>query len=68
LLSGQEFTLRRVGRFTQSMAVLAWGLGTVHAGWSPWDGPLLSLTGVIFLAIALEIWRIGVYHYRSTGS
>jgi len=29
---------------------------------------ILPLTGVIFLLISLQIWKIGVRHYSSTGS
>jgi len=33
--------------------------------WLGWAGPLV---GVIFLLIALQIWKLGVRHYTSTGS
>jgi ABC-2 type transport system permease protein len=33
--------------------------------WFQWVSPL---TGVLFLVISLLVWRIGVRHYRSTGS
>ncbi len=33
--------------------------------WFRWTAPLI---GVAFLLIALQAWRIGVRHYRSTGS
>lgn len=29
---------------------------------------LSPLTGVVFLLVALQIWKVGVRHYRSTGS
>ena len=29
---------------------------------------LSPLVGVGFLAVALQVWRVGVRHYRSTGS
>lgn len=29
---------------------------------------LAPLTGVVFLLVALQIWKVGVRHYRSTGS
>jgi len=38
-------------------------LGT--PAWLQWGSPLV---GLIFLVISLRIWRIGVRHYRSTGS
>ncbi|MFC1736451.1 ABC transporter permease [Candidatus Hydrogenedentota bacterium] len=34
-------------------------------GWVPWLSPLL---GVAFLVVSLQIWKVGVRHYRSTGS
>jgi len=44
-------------------------LGHVDAlgapSWFQWLSPLV---GVGFLALALQIWRLGVRHYRSTGS
>jgi len=33
--------------------------------WFRWSAPLI---GMLFLAAALQVWRIGVRHYRSTGS
>jgi ABC-2 type transport system permease protein len=159
-LIGQEFTLRRFGRFSQGAAVLVWGLQAAKAAWSIENALLLGFTilggvclftglvmlqatsafwttetlevwnaftyggvfmsqypvtiyrswfrrfftcviplacvsyfplieilrkpdplgspfifrwlapvaGVIFLGLALQIWRIGVHHYCSTGS
>jgi ABC-2 type transport system permease protein len=29
---------------------------------------LAPLAGVVFLLLALRVWRVGVRHYRSTGS
>lgn len=34
-------------------------------GWLGWAGPF---AGVIFLLVALQVWRIGIRHYTSTGS
>jgi ABC-2 type transport system permease protein len=34
-------------------------------GWVGWVAPL---AGPVFLALCLQLWRIGVRHYRSTGS
>lgn len=31
-------------------------------------GWLAPLVGPVFLVLCLQIWRIGVRHYRSTGS
>ena len=33
--------------------------------WFQWTSPVL---GFVFLTISLKIWRVGVRHYRSTGS
>ena len=33
--------------------------------WLQWSAPAM---GVLFLAAALQVWRFGVRHYRSTGS
>jgi ABC-2 type transport system permease protein len=38
-------------------------LGT--PAWVSWISPL---AGFLFLAMALQVWKIGVRHYRSTGS
>jgi ABC-2 type transport system permease protein len=33
-----------------------------------WLGSVSPLMGFLFLAVALRVWRIGIRHYRSTGS
>ena len=33
-----------------------------------WFGWVSPLVGVAFLALSLQVWRVGVRHYRSTGS
>jgi ABC-2 type transport system permease protein len=33
-----------------------------------WLAYLAPFAGVVFLYVALRIWRVGVHHYRSTGS
>lgn len=33
--------------------------------WFRWSAPLI---GVLFLVLALQVWKFGVRHYRSTGS
>lgn len=35
---------------------------------SPWLGFIAPFTGIIFLVIACQLWKIGVRHYQSTGS
>ena len=37
-------------------------------GSPPWLGWVTPLVGVAFLLISFRIWRLGVRHYRSTGS
>jgi ABC-2 type transport system permease protein len=37
-------------------------------GASPIVGWLAPLAGPVFLAACLQVWRIGVRHYGSTGS
>ena len=65
-LIGQELTLRRVGRFAQGAAVLAWGMHEVNA-WSPADALLLALTvvggiclftGLVIMQAASAFWTI----------
>lgn len=36
-----------------------------YPAWVPWISPLV---GVAFLTVSLQIWRVGVRHYTSTGS
>jgi ABC-2 type transport system permease protein len=44
-------------------------LGILRPAELSWWTPFLApLAGFAFLFVALGIWRIGVYHYRSTGS
>lgn len=37
-------------------------------GGPPWLGWLGPLAGFVFLAVARQVWRLGVRHYASTGS
>jgi ABC-type uncharacterized transport system permease subunit len=37
-------------------------------GAPPLVGLLAPLAGPVFLALCLQVWRIGVRHYRSTES
>jgi ABC-2 type transport system permease protein len=44
-------------------------LGKTGASSAPlWIGAISPLAGFIFLGVSLLIWRVGVHHYRSTGS
>jgi ABC-2 type transport system permease protein len=42
-LAGQEFTLRRAGRFLQGLAVLLWAIHTLAIDWSPLKIALLPI-------------------------
>ncbi len=37
-------------------------------GGPPWFGWLAPLIGLVFLAVCLQVWKLGVRHYTSTGS
>jgi ABC-2 type transport system permease protein len=44
-------------------------LGRAEPGtWETWAGWMSPLVGPVFLALSLQVWRIGVRHYQSTGS
>lgn len=47
------------------LAILGKADPTGSAVWFQWVSPM---AGVIFLAVCLRVWRIGVRHYTSTGS
>jgi ABC-2 type transport system permease protein len=48
---------------------VAWVLGRADRTGAPeWLLPLTPLLGVVFLAVSLRVWRVGVRHYTSTGS
>ena len=51
------------------IVILAWPEPSVAAA-AVLFGVYLVVSGVaqVFLALSLQIWRIGVRHYRSTGS
>ncbi len=50
-VAGQELTLKRIGRLTQALAVLAWGAHSLHLAWTP--ARLLLAVGAIAGAICL---------------
>ena len=33
-----------------------------------WFGCVAPMAGILFLLLSLQVWRVGVRHYRSTGS
>ncbi len=64
-LAGQEFTLRRIGRFTQGFIVFCWGSYTLGIAWTAAKLLLLSITllggaslfyGLIVLQATLAFW------------
>lgn len=64
-LAGQELTLRRVGRFSQGLAVLLWAGGALQVAWSPGKVALAATTvvggaclfyGLIVLQATLAFW------------
>lgn len=81
---GREFTSYPMTVFGQSLRMLfGYGLGYGFAGYYPaltllnhpdplglpsWTGWCSSLVAVAFAALASVVWRIGIRHYRSTGS
>jgi len=58
-VAGRELQLMRVGRLSQGLVVLLWGVAALEIAWTV---PRIALVA------ALQIWRIGVRHYHSTGS
>lgn len=50
--------------YAPSLVILDRPLTSTDA-WLAWASPLV---GVLFLAVTLRLWRVGVRHYRSTGS
>jgi ABC-2 type transport system permease protein len=77
-LIGQEFTLRRVGRFAQGAFILAWSISVLDVTWSPGKVALLMFallggvclfTGLVILQAtsafwtteSLEVWNAFTY-------
>jgi ABC-2 type transport system permease protein len=51
-----------------ALAILQRGQEPGGTGPVPVYGWFSPLVGVVFLAVSLRVWRVGVRHYRSTGS
>ncbi len=51
--------------YLPAYAILGHGGPSAPPAVVPWLSPLV---GVLFLAAALQVWKMGVRHYRSTGS
>ena len=56
-LVGQEFTLRRVGRFAQGLGVMIWAGAAMDVGWSATDVALLiaAITGGACMFVGLVV-------------
>jgi ABC-2 type transport system permease protein len=62
--------MRRTFTFVMPMLVISYYPASVICGWGEplWKGLLALPAGAAFLSVSLLIWRIGVRHYKSTGS
>jgi len=62
--------LRNLFTFFMPMLVISYFPASAIGGWSDayWRGWLALPAGVAFLSAAMLVWKIGVRHYRSTGS
>lgn len=56
--------------FLLPVIVISYYPASVICGWGEplWKGLLALPAGLLFMIFALGVWRIGVRHYRSTGS
>jgi ABC-2 type transport system permease protein len=66
-IAGQELTLRRVGRLSQSVPVLLWAAWSLHVAWSPAKVALVVMTivggaclfnGLFVLRGTLAFWTV----------
>jgi len=62
--------LRNLFTFFMPMLVISYFPASVIVGWSDaaWRGWLALPAGLLFLGASMIVWRIGVTHYKSTGS
>jgi ABC-2 type transport system permease protein len=62
--------LRKPFTFLMPMLVISYYPASALGGWgdSAWQGWLALPAGFVFLIVSLLIWKIGVRHYKSTGS
>ena len=63
-------TLYRVFTFFVPMLLISYYPASAACGWgeSVWKGYLALPAGGLFLLMSLLVWRVGVKHYKSTGS
>jgi len=62
--------LKNVFTFFMPMLVISYYPASVVAGWGEktWTGFIALPAGFLFLCASIMIWKIGVKHYKSTGS
>ena len=62
--------MRNLFTFFMPMLVISYFPASVIGGWSEsaWRGWLALPAGMLFLGASMLVWKIGVKHYRSTGS
>ena len=62
--------LRNIFTFIMPMLVISYYPASLICGWGEpaFTGFLALPVGIVFLCISLLIWKIGVRHYKSTGS
>ncbi|MNP81324.1 hypothetical protein D3C76_1796480 [compost metagenome] len=62
--------LKPVFSFMLPMLFISFYPAAAVCGWDypPWLGYLSLPAGAAFLGLSLLVWRIGVRHYKSTGS
>ena len=63
-------TMRHIFIFIMPVLVIVYFPASAIGGWGGffWRGWLALPAGAVFFAAALIVWRIGVRHYKSTGS
>lgn len=62
--------LKSTFTFFMPMLVVSYYPASVICGWGEpsWTGWLALPSGLAFLLISITVWRVGVRHYKSTGS
>jgi len=62
--------LRNIFTFFMPMLVISYFPASVICGWGEpfWRGWLALPAGLAFMGASLIVWRIGIRHYKSTGS
>jgi ABC-2 type transport system permease protein len=62
--------MHRVFTFLMPVLLISYYPASVAGGWgeATWTGFLALPAGLVFLGISMLVWKIGVRHYKSTGS